>query len=59
MKLNSLTPRSRFYLFVAFGKTLAYLACLYFFAGGIGGHAQGQPADAGQELPPRFFELFE
>lgn len=59
MKLNSLTPRTRLYLLIAFGKTLAYIACLYFFVDGIGGHAQSHPADSDKDCPHGFLELFE
>jgi len=59
MKLDSLTPRTRFYMFVAFGKTLAYLACLYFFVDGIDDRSKSPSPDANKGCHHGLFELFE
>jgi hypothetical protein len=58
MKLKSLEPRTRLYLLVAFGKTLAYIAGLFFFVDGFGGHAQDHPAAADKSCHHSFFEFF-
>jgi len=59
MKLDSLTPHTRFYLFVAFAKTLAFLACLYVLANDFGDHAHGQTAVADKDCHHGILELLE